>query len=365
LKKNEELVLWPHLYGKKFNALLDNIYDTYQYINLEKKRTEQNTNFLRSILEMLDEGVILLENNKIIHHNKWIINNLHLIINNSSSLLDTTNNSELIEIFTDIIENNNSFKKQYTVNNKIFQVYTIIENKYKLITFHDVTDMLMYENYKYELTGNITHELKTPVSLIMNYAETLINSESIDKETNLKFLNTIYNGALRLNNLINDIVELHRLESYGENTNEKPSNVTDLHKVLNEIKEYYYKKDRSIIYNCNVSCCNIKAEHLLSIFSNLIDNALKYTQGTIIVDINKREDFLVIAVSDEGPLIPSAERNRIFERFYTTSHSKNMQTKGTGLGLSIVKHIAKIYSGNAFVKSNRSGGNTFVVELKN
>jgi two-component system phosphate regulon sensor histidine kinase PhoR len=93
-------------------------------------------------------------------------------------------------------------------------------------------------------------------------------------------------------------------------------------------------------------------------------NALKYTKGDISIDVNENNTFIVIAVSDEGPLIPYDERDRVFERFYTTSFSKNMQTKGTGLGLSIVKHIAKIYSGNAFVIDNRQGGNTFIVELK-
>lgn len=358
-------VKWPHLYGEKFNIILDNLYDLYQFINIEKRGIEKNVNFLRSILEMLDVGVILSDSeNKIIHYNKWVVSNLHLHIDNNKSLLETTNNSELIELFTDIVENRSSFKKRYKVNNRIFEVYTMIEDKNKLITFHDVTDMLMYENYKYELTGNITHELKTPVSLIMNYAETLINNQSIDKNTMLKFLNIIYNGAVRLNNLINDIVELHRIESTKDNFDSASDELTDLNMVLDEIKEYYRDKGRKITYICNISYCNIKAEHLLSIFSNLIDNALKYTEGDISIEINKNDSFVIIAVSDEGPVIPSEERDRIFERFYTTSHSKNMQTKGTGLGLSIVKHIAKIYSGNTFVIDNRHGGNTFIVELK-
>ena len=314
---------------------------------------------------MLDEGVILIDSgNKVIHYNKWIIDNLHLHIDNNKTLLETTNNSELIDLFTDIVENKSSFKKQYKVNNRILEVYTIIEDKNKLITFHDITDMLMYEKYKYELTGNITHELKTPVSLIMNYAETLINNRLIDEHTMFKFLNTIYNGAVRLNNLINDIVELHRIESTSQNFDRASIESTDLNRVLEEVKEYYSDKGRKIYYQCNISCCNIKMEHLLSIFSNLIDNALKYTKGDISVEINKNDTFIVIAVSDEGPLISFEERGRIFERFYTTSHSKNMQTKGTGLGLSIVKHIAKIYSGNTFIIDNRQGGNTFIVELK-
>ena len=363
-KKGVE-IKWPHIYGRKFNIILDNIYDTYHYINLEKIETERNIDFLRHILEMLDEGVILSDSeNKIVHYNQWVVKNLELQIENNKSLLETTNNSELIDMFSDIVESHNSFKKQYKVNNRILDVNIMIQDRNKLITFHDVTDMLMYDKYKYELTGNITHELKTPVSLVMNYAETLLNNPQIDEKTLLKFLNTIYNGAQRLNALINDIVELHRIEATQDEFDSSNIEVINMASILEEIMEYYRNADRKIVYNNNVVNCKIKSEHILSIISNLIDNALKYTKGDISVEINKNDNCIIIAVSDNGPVIPLEERDRVFERFYTTSYSKNMQTKGTGLGLSIVKHIAKLYSGSAFVVDNRQGGNTFIVELK-
>jgi two-component system phosphate regulon sensor histidine kinase PhoR len=119
--------------------------------------------------------------------------------------------------------------------------------------------MLKYEKYKYELTGNITHELKTPVSLIMNYAETLINNKSIDTKTMLKFLDTIYNGAVRLNNLINDIVELHRIESIRDSSNSVIIEQADMNRVLEEINGYYCNKERKITYKSNITCCNVKA----------------------------------------------------------------------------------------------------------
>lgn len=365
INKKDAEIKWPHVYGKEFNIILDNLYDTYYYINLEKIETEKNIDFLRHILEMLDEGVILSDSeNKIVHYNKWVVKNLNLQIDNSKSLLETSNNSELIDMFTDIVESHSSFKKQYKVNNRILDVNIMIQDRNKLITFHDVTDMLMYEKYKYELTGNITHELKTPVSLIMNYAETLLNNPQIDENTLLKFLNIIYNGAQRLNALINDIVELHRIEATQDELDSSNIEVINMSSILEEVMEYYRNVGRNIVYRNNIVNCRIKSEHILSIISNLIDNALKYTKGDISVEINKNNDFIVITVSDNGPVIPLDERDRVFERFYTTSYSRNMQTKGTGLGLSIVKHIAKLYSGGVSVVDNRQGGNTFIVELK-
>ena len=356
---------WPHLYGQKFNVMVDNLYDIYHFLNIVKKETYRDIDSLRRILEMLDEGVILIDSeNRVVHYNKWVEKHLNLQIDKNKNLLETTNNSELIEMFSDIIDNKHSFNKQYKVNNRIINVNTLVQEKNRLITFHDVTEMLMYEKYKYELTGNITHELKTPVSLIMNYAETLLNDPEINKDMLQKFLQTIYKGAIRLNNLINDIVELHRLESIGENFDNVNLEVTDINSLIEELSENYSNNGRTIIFHNNVASCKINAEHLLSVITNLVDNALKYTAGDITIDINKNNNNIVIAVSDCGPLIPFNERERIFERFYTTSHSKNMQTKGTGLGLSIVKHIAKIYNGNAFVIDNRQGGNTFIVELK-
>lgn len=357
-------IKWPHLYGQKFNIIIDNLYDINHFIDVVKKEMDRDIDSLQRILEMLDEGVILSDSdNKVVHYNKWVVKHLNIQIDEKKNLLETTNNSELIDMFSDIINNKNPFTKQYKVNNRIINVNTMVQQKNRLITFHDVTEMLMYEKYKYELTGNITHELKTPVSLIMNYAETLLNDLEINKTILQKFLNAIYKGAIRLNNLINDIVELHRLESIGEDFDTASIEVTDLKKLIEEISEYYSNSGRTISFHNDVDSCKIKAEHLLSIVTNLVDNALKYTTGEITVDINRNNKNIIIAVSDCGPAIPSNERERIFERFYTTSHSKNMQTKGTGLGLSIVKHISKIYDGNAFVVENRQGGNTFIVEL--
>lgn len=358
-------IKWPRLYGQKFNIILDKLYDINNFINVVKKEVDRDIDSLQGILEMLDEGVILCDSdNKVLRYNKWVVKHLNLQIDEKKNLLETTNNSELIDMFSDIINNKQPFTKQYKVNNRIINVNTMVQQKNRLITFHDVTEILMYEKYKYELTGNITHELKTPVSLIMNYAETLLNDPEVNKTILQKFLNAIYKGAIRLNNLINDIVELHRLESIGEDFDTASLEVTDLNRLIEEVSEYYSNTKRAIIFHNDVASCKIKAEHLLSIITNLVDNAIKYTTGEITVNIKRNNNnIIIIAVSDCGPAIPSNERERIFERFYTTSHSKNMQTKGTGLGLSIVKHISKIYGGNAFVVENRKGGNTFIVEL--
>ena len=108
----------------------------------------------------------------------------------------------------------------------------------------------------------------------------------------------------------------------------------------------------------------ILREHLQSILTNLIDNAFKYAGGeTITAKIRSCAAGLTIMVDDQGPLIAGAERERIFERFYTCSASRNKQHSGTGLGLSIVKHIANLYAGTVRVEANSEGGNRFLVVL--
>jgi two-component system phosphate regulon sensor histidine kinase PhoR len=108
----------------------------------------------------------------------------------------------------------------------------------------------------------------------------------------------------------------------------------------------------------------VHSAHILSIVTNLVSNAVKYSKGdNIKVDMKKDDKILTISVSDGGPQIPLSDRERIFERFYSMSKSRNRELGGSGLGLSIVKHIARLYQGEAKVLPNDAGGNTFEVKL--
>ncbi len=191
--------------------------------------------------------------------------------------------------------------------------------------------------------------------MIMGYSETIMNDPNMDPAFHDKFIKIIYNSSNRLNVLINDILQLHKLEMQQDNiVVEEPTVVEDLKE---EILSYYGEGgDKKIsVSSDETKEIHISREHFMSIVTNLIDNAMKYSTGkNIHLEINNNNGYVCIAVDDEGPVIPINEQDRIFERFYTTDKSKNQNETGTGLGgLSIVKHIATLYNGDARVVQNK------------
>lgn len=365
LNREKENIIWPHFFNRKLSFIADNIYEVYKYYLEGKTRTNKDRLILQNILEMLDEGVLLInEENKIVHYNSWLSKKFKLSSKNNIYLLESTNNIALIDLFTDLINLKKVCKINRKIDEKVFEIVVQPIDSNKLITFHDITDALSYEKYKYDLTGNITHELKTPVSLIMNYAETLIINKDLDDNTKLKFLNTIFRATERLNNLINDIAQLHKIESMVDTFQNEEVSECNIEEAIDELIDYYkIETTRTIDFKNTIKVCHIKLEHIISILTNLINNAIKYTNGSVLVNIKRDDRQIIISVEDQGPQILDDDKTRIFERFYTTSHSKDMQSKGTGLGLSIVKHIAKLYNGNVHLEKNKKGGNTFIVEL--
>jgi len=158
-------------------------------------------------------------------------------------------------------------------------------------------------------------------------------------------------------------LELSKLESAHEAFSVMEG--VALSEVANEIKEFYAADDAvQLTITSEASVVMVRHEHMLSILTNLIDNARKYSTGSrIIVNMTKLDSTTQITVDDQGPQIDMADRDRIFERFYTCSKSRNKNHSGTGLGLSIIKHITKLYSGAVWIENNAAGGNRFVVQL--
>lgn len=232
-----------------------------------------------------------------------------------------------------------------------------------------------YSQYKRELSSNIAHELKTPVSSIQGYLETILDARaggSINDEQLTRFLERSYSQSQRLNALVQDIVTLNRMDASQANGQERAIekeqiNVAELVRdILSEVSLKLELQDMKVInmlphtlmINCNPSM-------IYSIFRNLIDNAIAYSgKGSSITislqkapEENKRGDLGIFhfRFSDNGPGIPEEHLTRIFERFYRVDKGRSRRLGGTGLGLAIVKN-AVIMHGGTITASNRQGG---------
>ncbi|HEY5674373.1 MAG TPA: ATP-binding protein [Malonomonas sp.] len=345
----------------KIAGLIYRIYSGMQKKNQELARDQQK---LSHIFTNMDQGVLLLDKeNRILHTNPWLEKEFAIQFSVGSSLFQATDDIHLINFFSAILDQ--QFESvRIPFQKQVFDVSIKQVQEQKLLLFRNVTRQVEYEAFKTELTGNISHELKTPLAMIMGYAETLRDTPAIDEATRGRFLNNIYNSSVRLNHLINDIIELHKLESVGGEFTVETA--TALSEVATDISSFYLETgSKSLRIEADAADVGILPEHLQSILTNLIDNALKYSTGEqVTAGMRRKGEELIISVDDQGPLIAETERERIFERFYTCSQSRNKQRSGTGLGLSIIKHIANLYAGSVRVESNPEGGNRFIVRLQ-
>lgn len=234
-----------------------------------------------------------------------------------------------------------------------------------ICVLHDITKLKKLEKYRSEFVANISHELKTPLTAIKNYAETLLNSAPDDKEKSRNFLLKIEKHSDNLSSLIDDILELSRLESGARSAEPRPVNISEvLSKSVELLQEKAIKKNITIDLACdgNLSINSIK-DHIFRAASNLIDNAINYTgdNGKVSIRCIKNDNSIEISVSDSGIGIPKESLERIFERFYRVDPGRSRESGGTGLGLSIVKHIMELHGGRVTVQSQPGKGSTFTL----
>lgn len=322
-----------------------------------RKYSEENLALrqrLEHILANIYEGVLLLENDLILYHNRRAEEILNFKI---PEKITEISQQEMIGLFASLAA---GYDGDLTLNGNNIIVSQTASNNNRLIMLHDVSDREKYLGYKSDLVGNISHELKTPMTLIMAAAEVIIKDIDIPRPFLEKFLQTIYRNTQRLNILLDNLIFLHQLEG----AKEAQPDQTDLVEVENDLKELLGPLGKTVNFSFDQGEARIHATHLLSVLTNLISNAEKYSQGDHIdVAVKKNGATVAISVADQGPVIPPHERERIFERFYSISKSRNREKSGSGLGLSIVKHIARLYNGQAMVEGNALGGNTFTVTL--
>ncbi len=237
-----------------------------------------------------------------------------------------------------------------------------------MVVLHDVTELRRLENLRRELVANVSHELKTPLSAIKAYAETLRMGAVDDPEHNLTFVLRIEEQAERLHQLILDMLQIARVEG-GEATFE----IVDvpLREVLDECAANFADAaaTRQVELVVELPPTGLTArgdeEGVRTIVSNLVDNAIKYTpaKGRVTLRAKVSDDAVTIEVQDTGIGIAEKDQSRIFERFYRVDKARSRELGGTGLGLSIVKHLAQAFGGSVGVESVLKKGTTFRVTL--
>lgn len=359
-------------FAKNYNEMIKSLYNTFD--ELEYKNLQ-----LRSILKSISNGILAIdiegnillindEAKKMINCPKEVMvegRNISFAIRNNLILkqimmfMGSKVNEKTIINMEDGRFLRIKLDPVYLQNNKSIVIGSIVN-------IEDISERVRAENMRKDFVANVSHELKTPLTSISGFAETLKLNENIDKETRNRFLTIIDGEANRLRRLIEDILTL----SFIENDKKEEKEAINLYSVYRRVEDMLMisARTKNISLNCDADetiKIAANADYVKQIILNLVDNAIKYTpeNGNVNVKIFADKDDAVIKVSDTGMGIPKEDQARIFERFYRVDKARSREIGGTGLGLAITKHIAMNLGGTISVESELEKGSTFTVRI--
>ncbi len=237
-----------------------------------------------------------------------------------------------------------------------------------VLVFHDITEIRRLERIRKDFVANVSHELRTPASSIKGFAETLNAGALEDKENAKDFMKIIEANADRLIRLIDDLLDLSKIETGKIKLDMKPYNLRLIaDKVIKDLENSAREKSITLVNDIGEDASKIMADEsmITQVFYNLIDNAIKYTDeaGSVKLSAEEQEDLVAVSVSDNGIGISEKDIPRVFERFYCADKTRSRKSGGTGLGLSIVKHIVEEHGGQVSVESILGRGSTFTFTL--
>lgn len=366
----------------KTNDEIQDIAENFNTINKKLKDTikelNENSYEMRTILSGMTNGVIAVDNK----------NNVILINSFSEGIFKVKNNDVIgkkidhISEFKNIIEDLNSltlqkkyFKTERNINGeKIYSVkYNLMSNNLDpnrvfgtVIILEDITELKKLEDMRKEFVANVSHELKTPLTSIKGFVETLKTNDIKDSEILNKFLDIIDIEANRLTYLIEDILTLSEIENDIVSISKEKFNMRNMVEEIETLLSYKIKKKKiNLEVKNELGILYLEKTWISQILINLMDNAVKYTPeyGEVKVYLYKENNFVKFKVEDTGIGIEEKHLDRIFERFYRADKSRSRLEGGTGLGLSIVKNIVISLNGTIEVQSKINEGTVFVVSI--
>lgn len=236
-----------------------------------------------------------------------------------------------------------------------------------VLVFHDITELKQLEQMRKDFVANVSHELKTPITSIRGFSETLLDGAMKDEAMLEQFLHIILKESGRLQSLIQDLLELSKLEREDFHLNIE---TIELRKLLEDLIPIVQQQaeNKGVELKSELqgeAFVEGDSSRLKQVFMNLLTNAVNYTPegGSVSLILEDFEDHVRISVSDDGVGIPEEEISRIFERFYRVDKARSRNSGGTGLGLAIVKHIIEGHHGGIHVESEIDEGTTFHVEI--
>jgi len=366
--------------NKNLNNLVSRV--EKRLVGMQQKVFEKD-----AVLASMNEAVVAVD----IDENIYLINNaakkLFNILGNKNDPKTLAEVIRVPDLYTTLVKSMNageqlddSFaidgtmmgKAESTMHIQVKSAPIIGRKKRKtgaVFVFTNMTNVKKLEKHRSNFVGNVSHELKTPLTLIQGFSETLMESHDLSPEDHKKYIGIIHKHSSRLGSLIDDLLSISKLESQESMPdNFELGDVSLVAKnAISLCKEKAQGKKINLILNDHSDSFAIPMNFSLleQAFVNLIDNSVKHSPEASNVEINlaKSDSMLKIQIQDYGQGMEQKHLTRIFERFYRVDKGRSREAGGTGLGLSIVKHVIQLHGGNISVTSEVNKGSCFTIEL--
>lgn len=351
--------------------------------NLTKKlqeaqaMTEGEKRKLSSVLSFMTDGVIATDRK----------GRVILINDPAAEMLDVSRETVLSQpivtllgledsyTFDDLVEINDSLILDYSTKQKPYILranLSVIQKETGFVNgviavLHDITEQEKINMERREFVANVSHELRTPLTTMKSYLETLEDGAWKDPEIAPNFLEVTRNETERMIRLVNDLLQLSKMDSTDYVLNKEWVNFIDFFNRI--IDRFEMTKDHNVTFKRNLSdeaiFVEIDEDKITQVLYNIISNAMKYSPegGQITFSVKEEEDHMIVSVRDQGMGIPKESIGRIFDRFYRVDKARSRKLGGTGLGLAIAKEMVLAHGGRIWVNSEEGKGTEFSFSL--
>ena len=333
---------------------------------------------LSTILKSMNEGVITVTSEGLITH----VNAAACRMLRTSgerclgqALTDIDGSDNLDHAFRQCQQQQTSVERTIQLDGYTFSRHyrlhvTLLKQSHRadaILVLQDITAVQRIDKMRADFVANASHELKTPITAIRGFAETLIEDDTIDRAIQQRFMRKIHGQSIRLSALVSDLLALSRLESNDEAYNTQVDLQQVVQRVCANLQAVAQTQQVTLELQTKDGPMMLLGDDnaLGQMATNLIDNAIKYTaaKGTVTVILTVTEGAAVLAVKDNGLGIDESDQERIFERFYRVDKARSQSLGGTGLGLAIVKHIVQSHKGLLQLNSKLNQGSTFTIKI--
>lgn len=342
---------------------------------ISEKETEARSDWsrLHTVLQTMSEGVIAIDASERIQFANLAVHAMLDISENQTTdrlIYESVRNPHIHDAVRETLAESRKTQIELTIaqtQHKLSLAVSPLVSGGAVLVLADITEIRRLEDMRRDFVSAVSHELKTPLTVIQACTETLLDGATEDKEAAPRFLRQIEEQSDRLLQLIIGMMQLARLES-GEHLFHKEA--VDLRELIDNVARLMTTVAQTKHITLEVSGCEelfvlADRQATRTIFDNLVDNALKYTPkgGTITVELTKDDDKSSVSVVDSGNGIPEEDQGRVFERFFRVERDRNSESGGTGMGLAIVKHLCQAMGADVHLLSQLGRGTTITVEF--